>query len=33
VRHNVAGDGRSVRVCTNCGELLTSETRKETRKK
>ena len=33
VRHGVAGDGRSVRLCSNCGELLTGEVRKETRKK
>lgn len=33
VKHGVAGDGRSVRLCTNCGEVLTGEARKETRKK
>jgi large subunit ribosomal protein L24 len=33
VKHGLAGDGRSVRLCTNCGETLTSEQRKETRKK
>ena len=33
VKHGVAGDGRSIRLCTNCGETLTTETRKETRKK
>ena len=33
VKHGVAGDGRSVRLCTNCGETLTTEQRKETRKK
>jgi large subunit ribosomal protein L24 len=33
IKHGVAGDGRSVRLCTNCGEVLTGEARKETRKK
>ena len=33
VKHGIAGDGRSVRLCTNCGETLTGELRKETRKK
>ncbi len=33
VKHGVAGDGRSVRLCGNCGETLTSEERKESRKK
>lgn len=33
VKHGVAGDGRSTRLCTNCGETLTTEVRKETRKK
>ena len=33
VKHGVAGDGRSIRLCANCGETLTTETRKETRKK
>lgn len=33
IKHGVAGDGRSVRLCTNCGETLTTEERKETRKK
>ena len=33
IKHGVAGDGRSVRLCTNCGETLTGEARKETRKK
>jgi large subunit ribosomal protein L24 len=32
VRHDLAGDGRSERVCTNCGETLSGE-RKESRKK
>jgi len=29
VRHGVAGDGRSVRLCGNCGETLTSEAKKK----
>lgn len=29
VRHALAGDGRSVRVCSNCGETLTTEARKK----
>jgi large subunit ribosomal protein L24 len=33
VKHGVAGDGRSVRLCGNCGETLTNEERKEARKK
>jgi large subunit ribosomal protein L24 len=33
IKHGVAGDGRSVRLCTNCGETLNTEERKETRKK
>jgi large subunit ribosomal protein L24 len=28
VRHATAADGRSVRVCRNCGEVLTREARK-----
>ena len=28
VKHGVAGDGRSVRLCTNCGETLAREVRK-----
>jgi large subunit ribosomal protein L24 len=33
VRHAIGGDGRSERVCTNCGETLSGEVRKESRKK
>lgn len=33
VRHGIGGDGRSERICTNCGETLTAEARKESRKK
>lgn len=29
VRHGVAGDGRSVRLCSNCGETLTREVAKK----
>src|SRR4051794_19116865 len=28
VKHGLAGDGRSVRLCTNCGETLNVEERK-----
>ncbi len=28
VKHGVAGDGRSVRLCANCGETLVREVRK-----
>jgi large subunit ribosomal protein L24 len=28
VKHGIAGDGRSVRLCTNCGETLVREVRK-----
>jgi large subunit ribosomal protein L24 len=28
VRHGIAGDGRSVRICANCGETLTREVKK-----
>jgi len=28
VKHGVAGDGRSVRLCTNCGETLVRDVRK-----
>jgi len=28
VKHATAGDGRSVRICTNCGETLVREVRK-----
>lgn len=28
IKHSVAADGRSVRVCTNCGETLVREVRK-----
>jgi large subunit ribosomal protein L24 len=28
VKHDVAGDGRSVRICSNCGETLVREVRK-----
>jgi len=28
VKHGTAGDGRSVRICTNCGETLVREVRK-----
>jgi large subunit ribosomal protein L24 len=28
VRHATAGDGRSIRVCTNCGEALSREAQK-----
>ena len=33
VRHGIGGDGRSERICTNCGETLSGEARKESRKK
>jgi large subunit ribosomal protein L24 len=33
IKHGLAGDGRSVRLCANCGEQLNTEERKETRKK
>ena len=33
VKHGVGGDGRSVRLCSNCGEQLNTEERKEARKK
>ncbi|HLB44444.1 MAG TPA: 50S ribosomal protein L24 [Candidatus Limnocylindrales bacterium] len=29
VKHGIAGDGRSVRICSNCGETLTTEVRKK----
>jgi large subunit ribosomal protein L24 len=28
IKHGVAGDGKSVRLCTNCGETLVREVRK-----
>ena len=28
IKHGVAGDGRSVRLCSNCGETLAREVRK-----
>jgi large subunit ribosomal protein L24 len=28
VRHGIAGDGRSVRLCRNCGETLTAEAKR-----
>ncbi|HET9108317.1 MAG TPA: hypothetical protein VFN79_14140 [Steroidobacteraceae bacterium] len=28
IKHGTAGDGRSVRICTNCGETLVREVRK-----
>jgi large subunit ribosomal protein L24 len=28
VKHGLAGDGRSVRLCANCGETLAREVRK-----
>jgi large subunit ribosomal protein L24 len=29
IRHGLAGDGRSVRLCSNCGETLTHEVAKK----